>query len=197
MRRLLAMLLACAGVCACTPPPAAVPSQLSADHEAGRRIYNFRCYFCHGYSGDARTLAASMLTPAPRDFTRASGLDERRVAQALRSGIPGTGMASFAGTLSAREIEQVSRFVVAEFVVARSPNTRYHTPQNGWPEHERYAAAFPFATGEIPLDRPEASLGEAQRSGRRLFMSACISCHDRANVLASGDAWQAAPRSER
>ena len=30
-------------------------------HERGRAIYNFRCYFCHGYSGDARTLAATYL----------------------------------------------------------------------------------------------------------------------------------------
>ena len=193
MRRLLAALLASASLAGCGGPEPAAPSQAAADHEAGRRIYNFRCYFCHGYSGDARTLAASMLEPAPRDFTRAGGLDERRVAQALRSGVPGTAMASFAGTLSAREIEQVARFVVAEFVVARAPNTRYHTPQNGWPRHERYAAAFPFAAGEIPLDRPEASLSDAERAGRRLFMSACISCHDRAKVLADGEAWQSAP----
>jgi cytochrome c oxidase cbb3-type subunit 3 len=193
MRRLLAALLASASLAGCSPPPAPALSQHGPEHEAGRRIYNFRCYFCHGYSGDARTLAASMLEPAPRDFTRAPGLDERRVAQALRSGIPGTAMASFADTLSPREIEQVARFVVAEFVVARATNTRYHTPQNGWPRHERYAAAFPFAAGEIPLDRLEASLSDAERAGRRLFMSACISCHDRARVLAHGEAWQSAP----
>jgi hypothetical protein len=76
-----------------------------ADHEAGRQIYNFRCYFCHGYSGDARTLAASMIEPAPRDFTRARDLDERRVLTALRQGVPGSAMASFSGTLSPREME--------------------------------------------------------------------------------------------
>ena len=47
----------------------------SGAHERGRAIYNFRCYFCHGYAGDARTLAAGMLSPSPRDFT-AGGLDE-------------------------------------------------------------------------------------------------------------------------
>jgi cytochrome c oxidase cbb3-type subunit III len=191
MQALAAAILACTALSACSPQAGREQAQ-ALDHEAGRRIYNFRCYFCHGYSGDARTLAASMLEPAPRDFTRSGGLDERRVAQALRSGVPGTAMASFAGTLSAREIEQVARFVVAEFVVARAPNTRYHTPQNGWPRHERYAAAFPFAAGEIPLDRPEASLSDAERAGRRLFMSACISCHDRARVLVHGEAWQSA-----
>ena len=41
-------------------------------HEAGRAIYNYRCYFCHGYSGDARTLASTYLTPPPRDFTRSA-----------------------------------------------------------------------------------------------------------------------------
>jgi len=69
-------------------------------------------------------------------------------------------------------------------------NTRYHTRANGWPDHERYAGAFPFATGDIPLDRPDASLSGAERAGKQLFMGACISCHDRAKVLDAGAAWQ-------
>ena len=35
-------------------------------HEAGRAIYNYRCYFCHGYSGDARTLADDPRVPGAR-----------------------------------------------------------------------------------------------------------------------------------
>ena len=31
-----------------------------AENEHGRAVYNFRCYFCHGYSGNARTLAEGM-----------------------------------------------------------------------------------------------------------------------------------------
>jgi len=187
MRAWAAVLVACTALNAGGPQAARAQA---GDHEAGRRIYNFRCYFCHGYSGDARTLAASMLEPAPRDFTRARGLDEARVGAAVRSGIPGSAMASFAGTLSPREIELVARFVVAEFVQARAANTRYHTAANGWPDHERYAGAFPFATGDIPLDRPDASLSGAERAGKQLFMGACISCHDRAKVLDAGAAWQ-------
>ena len=187
MRARCAALLACAALAACSPPESKPPV---ADHEGGRQIYNFRCYFCHGYSGDARTLAASMIEPPPRDFTRARDLDEARVLAALRQGVPGTAMASFAGTLSPREMDLVARFVVAEFVQARAPNTRYHTAANGWPQHERYAAAFPFATGEIALDRPDASLSKPEREGKALFMSACISCHDRARVLDAGAPWQ-------
>jgi cytochrome c oxidase cbb3-type subunit 3 len=186
MRAACAAMLACAALAACSPEER---DTARADHEAGRQIYNFRCYFCHGYSGDARTLAASMIEPAPRDFTRARDLDERRVLAALRQGIPGTAMASFDGTLSPREMELVARFVVAEFVRAQRPNTRYHTAANGWPEHERYAAAFPFATGEIALDRPDDSLSAPQRAGKALFMGACISCHDRARVLDAGPPW--------
>lgn len=187
MRALCAAVLACAALAACGPQDS---QTTRADHEAGRQIYNFRCYFCHGYSGDARTLAASMVEPAPRDFTRARDLDERRVLAALRQGMPGTAMASFSGTLSPREMELVARFIVAEFVRARAPNTRYHTAANGWPEHERYAPAFPFATGAIALDRADASLSAEERAGKALFMSACISCHDRARVLDAGAPWK-------
>lgn len=186
MRARCAAVLACAALAACSPQER---SASRPDHEAGRQIYNYRCYFCHGYSGDARTLAASMIEPAPRDFTRARNLDERRALAALRQGVPGTAMASFSGTLSPREMELVARFVVAEFVQARGPNTRYHTAANGWPQHERYAAAFPFATGEIALDHPDASLSPEERAGKALFMGACISCHDRARVLDAGAPW--------
>ena len=165
-----------------------------ADHEAGRQIYNYRCYFCHGYSGDARTLAASMVEPPPRDFTRAEGLDEARAIAAVRNGVPGSAMAPFTGILTEREMALVARFVVDEFVRARAPNTRYHTAANGWPGHERYAAAFPFATGAIALDRPQAELSGAERAGRQLFMTSCISCHDRARVNEAGAPWQAVPR---
>ena len=63
----------------------------------GRKIYNFRCYFCHGYSGDARTLAAQMLDPVPRDFTSVTvePLSRENMLDAVRNGRPGTAMQSF------------------------------------------------------------------------------------------------------
>lgn len=167
----------------------------AALHERGRAVYNYRCYFCHGYSGDAKTLAATYLAPPPRDFTAAAGLDAARIADTLRHGRPGTAMKSYANTLSADEIAAVSAFVEREFVHAKARNTAYHTPENGWPGHDRHAAAFPFARGTIALDAPPESLSEEQRRGRALFMSACISCHDRARVEDEGPAWAARPVS--
>ena len=171
-------------------PPASV-------HERGRKIYNFRCYYCHGYSGDARTLAATYLTPPPRDFTRADQRDLTREAMvgAIAGGRAGTAMQSFASVLSPAEIGSVADFVRAEFMVAKAANTRYHTPENGWPEHERYRAAFPFARGDVALDTPDDELPELLRAGKRLFMETCVSCHDRAHVASPGAVWETRPLS--
>ncbi|WP_296911008.1 c-type cytochrome [Polaromonas sp.] len=173
--------------------PAATPN----DHELGRSIYNFRCYFCHGYSGDAQTLASSYLEPRPRDFnaTSADKLSRDSMLDAVKNGRSGTAMKGFEGILKPAEIALVTDFVRREFMIDKSPNTRYHTTENGWPNHERYAAAFPFATGTIMLDAPVESMTPEQRAGRRLFMSSCVSCHDRAKVSEPGAPWESRPLS--
>jgi len=168
-----------------------------ASHELGRKVYNFRCYFCHGYSGDARTLAASYLTPAPRDFRQAdaASLPLGRIAAAVRDGRAGTAMKSFSGILSESEIAAVAAFVANEFVRDKATNTVYHTPENGWPQHRRFEAAFPFAQGQVALDTPVELLDDRQRAGREVFVNACISCHDRARVQDEGPAWSSRPVS--
>lgn len=169
----------------------------AAQHEAGRKVYNFRCYFCHGYSGNAETLAASYLSPRPRSFVAASPeqLPLATIEAAVRDGRPGTAMKPFRDVLSAEELRLVSLFVGHEFVRDKARNTSYHTAENGWPEHDRYRAAFPFARGEIPLDTPVESLDDQQLAGRRLFMASCVSCHDRARVQDEGPAWSSRPVS--
>jgi cytochrome c oxidase cbb3-type subunit 3 len=161
-------------------------------HEAGRKIYNFRCYFCHGYSGDAKTLAATYLKPAPAAFTRLRPADRSRAAmlKTIRDGRPGTAMKGFEGILKNGEIELVVDFVREEFMARKAANTRYHTPENGWPKHERYRDAWPFATGTLPLDTPWDSLTERQAAGKRLFLASCVSCHDRARVKDPGANWE-------
>lgn len=163
-----------------------------ADLALGRKVYNFRCYYCHGYSGDGKTLAASFIDPAPRDFTAADAkqLTRERMIAAVSNGRAETAMTAFAGTLTGREIAAVVDFIADEFISKRAANTRYHTAANGWPDHERYGSAFPFARGEVAIDTPNEELDEEQRAGRRLFMSACITCHDRARVNDQGATWE-------
>jgi len=164
--------------------------------ERGRAVYNFRCYFCHGYSGDGKTLAATYMEKKPRDFqsAKASEFPITRIAVAVRDGVPGTPMKGFRGILDDADIAAVAAFVRSEFLEKRAPNTRYHTPENGWPNHERYAVAFPFARGDIPLDADVGTLTAAQKRGRELFVSTCITCHDRARVVEQGPAWERAAR---
>jgi cytochrome c oxidase cbb3-type subunit III len=164
----------------------------TADLELGRRIYNFRCYYCHGYSGNARTLAATMLTPKPVDFTNTSTniLSRERMLQSIQSGRPGTAMMSFASVLQPNEIVAVADFIRHEFMVDKAENTRYHIEANGWFNHERYAAAFPFATGKLALDTPWEQLTPQQADGKRLFMTSCVSCHDHARVNDEGMHWE-------
>jgi cytochrome c oxidase cbb3-type subunit III len=178
-------------------PVAGTAPAMTGDIELGRKIYNFRCYFCHGYSGDARTLASSYLNPKPRDFsaTKPEQLSREQMLAAVRDGRPGSAMKGFAGILQPDEIAAVTDFVRQEFMVSKAENTRYHTVKNGWPEHERYAAAFPFATGKITLDTPADQLTNEQRAGRKLFMSTCVSCHDRAKVSNEGSPWELHPLS--
>jgi len=180
-----------------------VPAHAAGDgrgdgrHEAGRKIYNFRCYFCHGYSGDAKTLASTYLAPKPRDFTRDSeaSVSRKQMVDAVRDGKPGTAMKGFKGILSETDIALVVDFVREEFIRSKAVNTRYHTAENGWPNHERNRVAFPFATGEIPLDRRWEDLSASEQRGKRLFLSTCITCHDHARTLDPGPAWGGRPLS--
>ena len=172
--------------------PTEVATTESVYHEQGRDIYNFRCYFCHGYSGDARTLTATFVSPPPRDFTRTSERDltRQQMIQAVTHGKPDTAMTGFMRVLSGQEIAAVVDFVRLEFMRNQQPNTQYHTLENGWPGHQRYAIAFPFATGEIELDKPWEELTESQAEGKRLFLTSCITCHDRSWVTDEGAVWE-------
>lgn len=169
----------------------------TADHELGRRIYNFRCYFCHGYSGNAKTLASTYINPQPRDFTSTSPdtLSREKMLEVVKHGNDGTAMRGFSGILQASEITAVTDFVRKEFMLNRAVNTHYHTTENGWPDHERYSAAFPFATGKIAIDTHIDQLTAKQEAGRRLYMSACVSCHDRSKVNEAGTPWESRPLS--
>lgn len=108
---------------------------------------------------------------------------------AVREGRPGTAMKSFSTMLTPQEEEMVVDFVRREFMEQGAPNTRYHTAENGWPDHQRYQLAYPFALGTLALDTADSELDEAQRRGKRLFLTSCISCHDRARVNDEGEIW--------
>lgn len=197
MKRAAVALLALLAGCSKAPAPVAGAAPSRTTLELGRKVYNYRCYFCHGYSGDAKTLASTYLAPAPRSFVDATPqtLPRAAIERALREGRAGTAMKSFAGIVDEQELVAVAAFVFDEFVVRKAPNTAYHTPENGWHDHQRFSDAFAFATGEVALDTPWEQLTPTQVEGKRLFLSTCVSCHDRARVADEGPAWSTRPLS--
>ena len=110
-------------------------------------------------------------------------------------GSANTAMQGFSNTISEQDIALVVDFVRKEFIADKARNTSYHTVENGWPNHQQYAPAFPFALGEIALDEPADQLSEQQLLGRRIFMQSCVTCHDRGRVNDEGDIWDPRPVS--
>ena len=106
-------------------------------------------------------------------------------------------MMSFEHILQPNEIAAVADFVRQEFMINKAENTRYHTVSNGWLNHERYKAAYPFALGELALDTPWEKLTPEQADGKRLFLTSCISCHDRGTAKGSENKvlWESYPLS--
>jgi cytochrome c oxidase cbb3-type subunit 3 len=173
-----------------------VPALLAAAHalaqepSSGREVYNRHCYFCHGYSGDARTVAGSMLVPRPRDFTAAT-LSRERMLAALREGRRGTAMQPFRGILSDAQMGAVVDFIREAFMVRGERNLRYHSPVNGWTGDPSASPAAPFASGSVAVDLAGDSLSPQLRAGQRLYLSSCVTCHAR-----SGDPQAPAWRNE-
>ena len=168
------------------------PPAVAGTQEQGKATYDFYCYQCHGYSGDARTLASSYLDPKPRDFTATDPciLDRQQMIDAVTHGRHGTAMTSFSTVLGSDEISAVVDHIRTLFMQGKKPELLYHTAVTGWDDHARYQDAFPFANGEIPLDTVWESLSPAQQRGKQLFMMTCISCHDRARVINEGAIWE-------
>lgn len=159
--------------------------------ELGRSVYNAQCYFCHGYSGDAETLASAYLQPRPRNFKSLSAddLSREKMIHAVRVGRPGTAMPGFSGKLTEADMDAVVEFIRDEFMRNKDSNARYHSLENGW-FPAGASEATPFARGEIPMDTPWTALSMEQQRGKRLFLSACVTCHDIGRIDDPGPAWR-------
>lgn len=157
-------------------PTRATPGAQASD--TGGRLYLRYCSYCHGINGDGRTAAAQVLDPKPRELTGVPQMSVSDVAAAVRGGRSGTAMPSFSKVLSEEEIRELAAYVAQRLPAREGGHGRYHTAQNGWPEHDaRYGPAAPFALGERPVDAPISSLSSTQREGLVLFKGACVSCH--------------------
>jgi cytochrome c oxidase cbb3-type subunit 3 len=188
--RISSMFFATLLLCICP----ALANEHSADRQLpdGKSVYRFYCYQCHGYAGNAKTLASTYLNPAPRDFTTATEatLTAERMLKSIRDGRPGTAMVKFSSVLTAAEISAVVGYIRASLLGNPAADEKYHSPENGWPNHQKYSAAFPFIDGSTALDIPWADLSPEQRAGKHLYVSACVSCHDQPNASGGEAIWE-------
>lgn len=86
----------------------------------GAALYASQCALCHGDGGGGDGMAAGMLDPRPTNFTAAGywqRADRDALRKTVREGRPGTGMAGFAGKLTAEQIDAVLAYL--EKVAAR------------------------------------------------------------------------------
>ena len=99
----------------------AQPDPATVDVEAGRAIYDERCWFCHGEEGAGDGPVAPYLWPRPRDFTMGSyklrttttgelPLDED-LFRTITIGLAGSSMPAWASVLSVQERWQVIAYI--------------------------------------------------------------------------------------
>ncbi|MGR3174685.1 MAG: ethylbenzene dehydrogenase-related protein [Candidatus Scalindua sp.] len=132
---------------------------------AGKDIYEKKCYYCHGITGDGNGSAAPRLDPKPRNFTRneykirSTGLGtlptDEDLFRIISSGVEGTAM-PFWNTLTAKERWQVIHYI--------------KTFNEDFKDKEAPEAAS--------LGAEVASNSESIKRGKKLFKEAkCFLCH--------------------
>ncbi len=86
----------------------------AADSTAGKALYDEHCAFCHGPKGLAETPVGRILNPRPRRFAdpiEMARLSDDQIYHAIKSGVPGTAMASWGKVLGEREIGEVMDYI--------------------------------------------------------------------------------------
>jgi mono/diheme cytochrome c family protein len=105
----------------------------AGDAERGARVYARTCAACHGRSGEGDGPGAADLDPLPRNFTAGqfrfrttpSGRLPRPedIDRTIRRGLPGTAMPAFGEVLSAREIADLTTYVIPLAPVTMVPGS--------------------------------------------------------------------------
>ena len=132
---------------------------------AGKKIYETKCYYCHGIKGDGNGSAAPRLDPKPRNFTRnefkirSTGLGtlptDDDLFRIISSGVEGSAM-PFWNTLTVEERWQVIHYI-------KTFNEDFKAKE---------------APGVASLGAEVASSSESVNRGKKLFKEAkCFLCH--------------------
>ncbi|MBI3813889.1 MAG: c-type cytochrome [Nitrospinae bacterium] len=140
------------------------------DKEAGKKIYNKKCWWCHGEKGEGNGPAAGFLNPPPRDFTMGVykyknsppgqvARDEdifRMISEGMPGTMLGTGMPAWKDVLSEKD-----RWDLVEYI--KSFTDLFQTEK---------------ASGEISFGSEVSSSEDSIKKGKEAFKKAkCYECH--------------------
>jgi mono/diheme cytochrome c family protein len=157
-------------------------------------IYRQHCAVCHGDKGDAKTLAAHALEPAPRDFTSTKAqqeLSRAHMIEVLNKGTvtkegKRTPMVAWKEHLSREQIEAVVDYIIVTFMDGKTASTEGAHSQD--PRHKGHDH------GQVKaVDYPYGLKADAGR-GNTIYTANCASCHG-ANGDGKGNAGSSKPRS--
>ncbi|HUJ79205.1 MAG TPA: cytochrome c [Nitrospiria bacterium] len=102
-------------VCVCGVLLFTVTPVFAADAAKGKVLYDRHCAICHGAVGKGNGPASAMMNPKPADFTgeKVKKESDTQLLNAIESGVPGTPMAAWKGTLSPEQMQDVLDYIRA------------------------------------------------------------------------------------
>ncbi len=176
-----------------TAPPAEVRADTAVragpDLARAAELYRKQCADCHGLTGRGDGLAAVLLSPAPRDFTRArfrlastvNGVPtDADLAATIARGMPGSAMppwdwmseadrASLAAYVRKLALDGLTQNFLTQAVIDEEELT----------EQEARKLAERWLTPEAPIDLgpPPPQDPVALQEGRRQYLKICALCH--------------------
>ncbi|MBC8555676.1 MAG: c-type cytochrome [Candidatus Brocadiales bacterium] len=132
---------------------------------AGKKIYEIKCYYCHGIKGDGNGSDAPRLDPKPRNFTRneykirstGQGVlpTDEDLFRIISSGVEGSAM-PFWNTLTPEE-----RWQVIYYIKTFNPGFKEKSERT-----------------EVSIGGASGSSADSIKRGKKLFKEAkCILCH--------------------
>ncbi len=134
---------------------------------AGKKIYDAKCAQCHGYNGDAESVAKSHFRPQPRNFTSATFKfrttengqlpTHEDIKRSITHGMPYTGMPAWKN-FSDKELDNLA-FYIKTFA------------EDDFKEYSSEAVP-------VELPDPPAWSDESAKRGRIVFEeNQCVDCH--------------------
>lgn len=137
--------------------------------ENGKKIYDRKCAWCHGWEGAGDGPAKDVLNPAPRDFT--SGIFKYKTSdreetfpfdqdlfKMIKDGMPGTGMPNWSDVLKEDEMWDLVAYIKTFGGLEAEPKKK------------------------VELGKKVASDEKSVAAGKKLFEDRCYECHGTAGV---------------